>query len=130
MKNKWLIALAAVGIHMSIGSVYAFSVLTRPLMAEFGFTLAETTWTFSLAILFLGLSAAVQVGHVDVGKDQVDRFPCQQVECFKRTVAGLDQFQERNFLYISCQLYECQGLVVNSYASYHNCMGIIRSTRY
>lgn len=59
MKNKWLIALAAVGIHMSIGSVYAFSVLTRPLMAEFGFTLAETTWTFSLAILFLGLSAGL-----------------------------------------------------------------------
>ena len=27
MKNRWLIALAAVGIHISIGSVYAWSVL-------------------------------------------------------------------------------------------------------
>lgn len=57
MRNRWLIALAAVGIHISIGSVYAWSVLTRPIMNEMGFTLAETTWTFSLAILFLGTSA-------------------------------------------------------------------------
>ena len=57
MRNRWLIALAAVGIHISIGSVYAWSVLTRPIMAEMGFTLSETTWTFSLAILFLGMSA-------------------------------------------------------------------------
>ena len=57
MRNRWLIALAAIGIHISIGSVYAWSVLTRPIMDEMGFTLKETTWTFSLAILFLGLSA-------------------------------------------------------------------------
>ena len=57
MRNRWLIALSAVGIHISIGSVYAWSVLTRPIMKEMGFSLAETTWTFSLAILFLGFSA-------------------------------------------------------------------------
>lgn len=57
MRNRWLIALAAVGIHVSIGSVYAWSVLTRPIMETMGFSLSETTWTFSIAILFLGLSA-------------------------------------------------------------------------
>ena len=57
MRNRWLIALAAIGIHISIGSVYAWSVLTKPIMNEMGITLKETTWTFSLAILFLGLSA-------------------------------------------------------------------------
>ena len=57
MRNRWLIALTAVAIHISIGSVYAWSVLTRPIMEEMGFTLSETTWTFSLAILFLGTSA-------------------------------------------------------------------------
>lgn len=57
MKNRWLIALAAVGIHMSIGSVYAWSVLTTPIMHAMNISLSETTWTFSLAILFLGLSA-------------------------------------------------------------------------
>ncbi len=57
MKNKWLIALSAVGIHICIGSVYAWSVLTKPIMAQLGFSLQQTTWAFSIAILFLGLSA-------------------------------------------------------------------------
>lgn len=58
MKNRWLIALSAVGIHISIGSVYAWSVLTKPVMQALGVSLKEVQWTFSLAILFLGLSAA------------------------------------------------------------------------
>ncbi len=57
MKNKWLIALSAIGIHICIGSVYAWSVLTKPIMEQMGFSLQATTWTFSIAILFLGLSA-------------------------------------------------------------------------
>lgn len=57
MRNRWLIALSAIGIHICIGSVYAWSVLTRPIMQQMGWSLKETTWTFSLAILFLGLSA-------------------------------------------------------------------------
>ena len=48
MKNRWLIALSAVGIHICIGSVYAWSVLTKPIMEQMGFSLQETTWTFSL----------------------------------------------------------------------------------
>ena len=57
MRNRWLIALAAIGIHISIGSVYAWSVLVRPMMTEMGAGLKEITWVFSIAILFLGLSA-------------------------------------------------------------------------
>ena len=65
MRNRWLIALAAVGIHISIGSVYAWSVLTRPIMNEMGFSLSDTTWTFSLAILFLGMSAGLLGSRVE-----------------------------------------------------------------
>jgi len=61
-KNRWLIALSAVGIHLSIGSVYAWSVFTKPLQHEMGWGLKEISLTFSLAILFLGLSAAF-LGH-------------------------------------------------------------------
>lgn len=63
MKNRWLIAASAVGVHASIGSVYAFSVFKKPLG-----TLLETATdnqialTFSLAIFFLGMSAAI-MGH-------------------------------------------------------------------
>lgn len=62
-RNRWLIALSAGGIHISIGSVYAWSVLTRPVMEDMGLTLSEATWAFSIAILFLGLSAGF-LGHV------------------------------------------------------------------
>ena len=65
MKNRWFIALSAVGIHICIGSVYAWSVLTQPLMRELGVGLREIQWTFSLAILFLGLSAAFLGGYVE-----------------------------------------------------------------
>lgn len=61
-KNRWLIAASAVGIHISIGSVYAWSNFTNPLIEEFGWTAKQVQFTFSLAILFLGLSAAF-LGH-------------------------------------------------------------------
>ncbi|MFE4894618.1 L-lactate MFS transporter [Peribacillus butanolivorans] len=61
-KNRWLIAASAVGIHLSIGSVYAWSVFTKPLANEFGWDLTDISLTFSIAILFLGLSAAF-LGH-------------------------------------------------------------------
>lgn len=65
MRNRWLIALSAIGIHICIGSVYAWSVLTRPIMAAMGWSLKERTWTFSLAILFLGLSAGLLGGFAE-----------------------------------------------------------------
>src|SRR5699024_3807102 len=61
-KNRWLIALAGVGIHISIGSVYAWSVFTTPLQESIGWSLSQVSITFSIAILFLGLSAAF-MGH-------------------------------------------------------------------
>jgi OFA family oxalate/formate antiporter-like MFS transporter len=60
MKNRWLRgALPAVLIHISIGSVYAFSVLTKHIMANTGVDdKTIVTWAFSIAIFFLGMSAA------------------------------------------------------------------------
>ncbi|MCD7975231.1 MAG: hypothetical protein LUF25_05570 [Phascolarctobacterium sp.] len=68
MKNKWVIALAAIGIHICIGSVYAWNVLTHPIMLEMRFSLSDTTWAFSIAILFLCTSAgflAVMLKNTD-----------------------------------------------------------------
>ena len=60
MKNRWLNgALPAVLIHVSVGSIYAFSVLTKHIMENTGVGDKGTvTWIFSIAILFLGMSAA------------------------------------------------------------------------
>ncbi|HEX3236264.1 MAG TPA: MFS transporter [Gemmatimonadales bacterium] len=65
MKNRWLIALSAVGIHISIGSVYAWSVFNLPLENAFGWTKGNVAITFSLAIFFLGMSAAVMGRFVE-----------------------------------------------------------------
>ncbi|KQL50393.1 MFS transporter [Heyndrickxia shackletonii] len=61
-KNRWLIALSGVGIHICIGSVYAWSNFTNPLISQFGWSASQVQMTFSIAILFLGLSAAF-LGH-------------------------------------------------------------------
>jgi OFA family oxalate/formate antiporter-like MFS transporter len=58
LKNRWLIALSAIGIHISIGSVYAYSVITNPVKDIFDVEGSTIKWAFKLAILFLGISAA------------------------------------------------------------------------
>jgi len=57
-KNRWLIAASAVGIHVSIGSIYAYSAWKMPLENTFGWSSTKTSMAFSIAIFFLGLSAA------------------------------------------------------------------------
>lgn len=63
MKNRWLIAASAVGIHASLGSVYAWSVFKNPFIQQFGWTQLQAGMPFGLAIFLLGMSAAV-MGHV------------------------------------------------------------------
>ena len=58
-KNRWLMALSAMLIHMCIGSVYAWSVYVKPIQSTMNWTLTDVTITFSIAIFFLGLSAAL-----------------------------------------------------------------------
>lgn len=59
VKNRWLIAVSGVGIHLSIGSVYAWSIFSKPITQEMGWALKDVQFTFSISILFLGLSAAL-----------------------------------------------------------------------
>jgi len=59
VKNRWLIVLSAVVIHLSIGSAYMYSVFKRPLADALGWSSTETSLAFTVAIFFLGLSAAV-----------------------------------------------------------------------
>lgn len=59
--NRWLVPPAALAVHLSIGQVYAFSVIKEPLIQKF---FPETgvgtpiAIIFSIAIVMLGLSAA------------------------------------------------------------------------
>jgi MFS family permease len=65
--NRWLVPPAALAIHLCIGQAYAFSVFRLPMTKLLGVTesvpgdwkMEQTFWPFTLAIVFLGLSAAV-----------------------------------------------------------------------
>lgn len=57
-RNRWLMALSAIAIHLSIGSVYAYSVYQNPLNESLGWNISDVTLAFTIAIFFLGMSAA------------------------------------------------------------------------
>lgn len=65
--NRWRVPPASIAIHLCIGSVYAWSIFNPALIRELGvvgssagdWTLSSVVWIFSVAIVFLGLAAAV-----------------------------------------------------------------------
>ncbi len=79
--NRWLIVPAALGIHLCIGSVYAWSIFNPALIKRLGvvssaaddWTLKSVVWVFTVSIVCLGLAAALagrwleQVGPRMVG---------------------------------------------------------------
>lgn len=66
MENKWLrAALPALLIHGSIGTVYAWSVFKQGIADNIGTPVVNVEWAFSIAILFLGLSAAILGNFVE-----------------------------------------------------------------
>lgn len=57
-RNRYVVATAGVTLHLMIGSVYAWSVYTQAIQTTTGWAEASITFAFSLAIFFLGMSAA------------------------------------------------------------------------
>ncbi|GAK05864.1 major facilitator:oxalate:formate antiporter [Geomicrobium sp. JCM 19037] len=57
-RNRWLIAISAIALHLSIGSVYAYSVYQNPINDSVGWNITSVTVAFTVAIFFLGMSAA------------------------------------------------------------------------
>ncbi|HLI11049.1 MAG TPA: OFA family MFS transporter [Alphaproteobacteria bacterium] len=73
--SRWLVPPAALCVHLCIGQAYAFSVFNLPMTKLIGITqsapgdwrLTELGWIFSLAIFFLGVSAALLGRWVEEG---------------------------------------------------------------
>ena len=66
--NRWLIPPAALAVHLCIGEVYGFSVFNLPLTRVVGitrsipgedWTIPQVGWIYSIALIMLGLSAAL-----------------------------------------------------------------------
>lgn len=64
-KNKWLMALSGMTLQLSIGSIYAYSVWIKPLESMNGWDAHQLKLAFSLAICFLGLTAAFMGNFVN-----------------------------------------------------------------
>lgn len=56
--NRYVVAGSGILLHLMIGSVYAWSVYTQSIQAQTGWSESSITFAFSLAIFFLGMSAA------------------------------------------------------------------------
>jgi MFS family permease len=73
--SRWTVPPAALCVHLCIGQAYAFSVFNLPMTRLIGNTqsapddwkLTDLGWIFSLAIFFLGVSAAVLGRWVEEG---------------------------------------------------------------
>lgn len=59
LENKWMrAAVPALLIHCSIGTVYCWSTFKEAIAQHIGMSTFSVGWAFSLAIFFLGMSAA------------------------------------------------------------------------
>jgi len=94
--SRWLIPPAALCVHLCIGQAYAFSVFNLPMTKLIGISqsapddwkLTELGWIFSIAIFFLGASAAVFGRWVEEGGPRRAMFtsalPAQSVDRLSR----------------------------------------------
>jgi MFS family permease len=73
--SRWMVPPAALCVHLCIGQAYAFSVFNLPMTRLLGITqstpddwkLTDLGWIFSIAIVVLGLSAAIGGRWVEEG---------------------------------------------------------------
>ena len=57
--NRWGILIAGIGVMLCLGTVYSWSIFTRPLLAAFGWSNADVTWAFAVAIFCFGIGTVI-----------------------------------------------------------------------
>ncbi len=86
MENKWVRgAIPALLLHCSIGTVYCWSTFSKEIADYIGASKSATEWAFSLAIFFLGMSAAF-LG--DVVEKNIHRSSLIATICFTVGMVG------------------------------------------
>jgi len=114
-ENKWIRgAIPALLLHMSIGTVYCWSIFSQEIADHIGFTKNATEWAFSLAIFFLGMSAAF-LGNI-VEKD-IHKSSLIATICFAAGMAGTGFFiyyggnHQHSYLAL-IGIYVCYGFIM------------------
>jgi len=54
--NRWLPVVGGILMNLALGSLYGWSVFVPPLEKEFGWTRAETSWVYTIAIVCFALT--------------------------------------------------------------------------
>ncbi len=57
--NRWRVVVGGVSMNLALGSLYAWSVFVAPLEKEFGWTRAQTSLVYTIAIVCFALSFMV-----------------------------------------------------------------------
>ena len=92
LNNKWIrSAIPALLIHCSIGSVYCWSTFKEAISAKIGMSTFAVGWAFSLAIFFLGMSAAFAGKMVEKNIHKSSLISCI---CFTLGMVGTGFFIE------------------------------------
>ena len=113
--NKWIrAAIPALLLHCSIGTVYCWSLFSDQIGQHIGFSKSATEWAFSLAIFFLGMSAAF-LGNV-VEKN-IHKSSLIATICFAGGMAGTGFFiwyggLHQGSLVALLGIYLCYGLIM------------------
>ncbi len=96
MNNKWTrAAIPALLLHFSIGTVYCWSLFSKDIGKFIGWynsetdTIPQLEWGFSLAIFFLGMSAAFLGGMVE---KNIHKSSLIATICFSAGMAGTGFF--------------------------------------
>ena len=102
--NRWLPVVGGVCMNLALGTLYAWSVFVLPLEQEFGWSRAETSWTFTIAIVTFAAS------FILAGRIQDVRGP-RICAAIGGTLVGVG-FVLSSFTTSLWQLYVMFGLVV------------------
>lgn len=96
IENKWMrAAIPALLIHCSIGTVYCWSLLKGGIAEYIGRPKGDVEWAFSIAIFFLGMSAAFAGRAVE--KD-IHKSSLIAAVCFATGMAGTGFFIQQKSL--------------------------------
>ncbi|MBQ7157835.1 MAG: OFA family MFS transporter [Treponema sp.] len=121
--KKWIHgAIPALLLHCSIGTVYCWSIFSQEIADYIGFSKSATEWAFSLAIFFLGMSAAFFGNLVE---RNIKKSSLLATICFTAGMAGTGAF----ICYGGTHPHSLVSLV-GIYLSYGFVMGIGLGTGY
>ena len=105
MNNKWIrVAIPALLLHCSIGTVYCWSTFSTEIANYIGASKSACGWAFSLAIFFLGMSAAFlgDVVEKDIHKSSLIATICFSVGMVGTGAAILLKSLPLIFLFYGC----------------------------